>query len=171
MWAALKTLEISNSKVAPPHLKIDLPMSDSRVVNYNHSAFILKTSQSRSKTIAQVKLFLKNGPTPDAFSFIFVFSNILQFLQQICMWKNRMPIQYMVPGFEPLDQGSHPQVKLSKEANSRCGTTGRTVACSTRWHMGSNPVISNLYYVKGTEKVDQYSLLQFEAINTVHRVT
>ena len=27
------------------------------------------------------------------------------------------------------------------------------------------------YYVKGTEKVDQYSLLQFEAINTVHRVT
>ena len=40
----------------------------------------------------------KNGPTPASFSFIFVFSNTLKFLQKHMHVK--MSIQYMVPGFE-----------------------------------------------------------------------
>ena len=45
--------------------------------------------------------FLKNGPTPASFLFIFgLFKQTsLQFLQQI--YVKKMSIQYMVPGFEP----------------------------------------------------------------------
>ena len=50
---------------------------------------------------AAVDSFLKNGPTPASFSFIFgLFKQTIQFLQQINV-KNVMSIQYPVLGFEP----------------------------------------------------------------------
>ena len=49
-------------------------------------------------------LFLKIGPTPASFSFIFgLFKQTLQFYNNN-MWK--MSIQYTVPGFEPTTFGT-----------------------------------------------------------------
>ena len=47
-------------------------------------------------------VFLKNGPTPASFSFIFsLFQQTIQFLQQINVKNVQVSIQYMAPGFEP----------------------------------------------------------------------
>ena len=55
--------------------------------------------------LLQIYFFLKNGPTPASFSFIFgLFKQTsLQFLQQIYLEK--ISIQYTVPGFEPTTFG------------------------------------------------------------------
>ena len=49
--------------------------------------------------------FLKNGPSPASFSFIFVFSKKHYTSYNKYLWRNVMSIQYMVPGFEPTTFG------------------------------------------------------------------
>ena len=68
---------------------------------------IFKTTivdHSRVSQLVVIKLFLKNGPIPASFSFIFgIFKQTIQFYNK-SMWK--MSIQHMAPGFELTTSGT-----------------------------------------------------------------
>ena len=69
---------------------------------FNASNFYSHLLQFWTSVGAREQVFLKNGPTPASFSFIFgLFKQTIQFLQQINV-KNVMFLQYKALGFEPI---------------------------------------------------------------------